>query len=269
MRLDTSIINYYLSNGHIDGYKTHWIYQAIVPGTIQLDCPEPHKIARLRSVLALAKEELEHFTPLNIQLWESLYGHYHGIEDNVCIHLMVGAPEPYDAMVRQSPTGEFCIFFDLNRISEYNDEDDDALLFTFKNLITHEVAHLENRKRFKAPLPSDHWQKHLAFLALDEGIAHFLSVRENVTDIDWNSEKLLQHKANAYKAFRKEAQLQSDLSLNERLEKANSGSFWDKYGAIAGMFAISDFIIKEKRPLSDLLNLDEDTLYEKILNAPL
>lgn len=267
MKLNTSIIDYFLDNGHLDAYQSHWIYKAIVPGTWAFECPDPSRIKRLKTVLSLAVDALDHFEPLNLALWESIYGPFKGISDAVCIHLMVGSPDPYDAMVRQSPTGEFCIFFDLERLSQYSDEDDDSLLFTLKNLMTHEVAHIENRKWLKMPSPMASWAAHLAFLTLDEGLAHFLSLRENVTAIDWHGETLRQRKKDVYETYFIEAHTQSELPLSKRLEAASSGSFWQKYAAIAGLFALVDFVIVEHRPLSELKQLEPEFLYEKILNS--
>lgn len=252
MKLNTEIIDFFLENGHLKPYEKHWIFDKIVEGEHLFQCPEIHRIPDLHKALEKVIYELEHFSPLNLSYWEALYGPFTGIDNAINVYLIVGAPNPYDAMVRENETGEMCILFDLERITSYGESIDD-LIFTIKSLITHEYAHIMNSKHIAFKGKDHTFESRLAALALDEGIAHFLSIRENVDSINWNSEALIARKKNAYERYIESLNTASDQNMEQKLLEANAASnYWDKFGSVSGLFFIVDFLIYQNRPASDL-----------------
>jgi len=78
-------------------------------------------------------------------------------------------------------------------------------------------------------------------IVFDEGIAHFLSFKENVLSIDWYSDEMNIKRRNSYKSLLDALKNDSSDNRNQILEKSNSGLFWEKFGAISGFFAIIDY----------------------------
>lgn len=266
MKLNTEIIDFFLENGHLSTFENHWIFKKIVEGEHLFQCPEVHRMPILKESLDKVIIELEHFKPLNLSYWESLYGSFKGIDNALNIYLLVGAPKPYDAMVREDEAGELCILFDLERIASYAETTED-LIFTIKSLITHEYAHILNRQHIAFKGKEETFESRLAALALDEGIAHFLSIRENVEGIDWHSEALTGRKQNAYARYRDALKLAPPHIMEQRLLEANAASnYWDKYGSVSGLFFIIDFLIDQKKSICELKSIDLKEMTRSITN---
>jgi len=141
-----------------------------------------------------------------------------------------GVPAPYDAW-----TGNFDnslgIFFNLDQWS-ISDLENQGLA-----VLKHELAHLVIAKHIQK-LPAEDFVDRLEQIVLDEGIAHFIGFPRDRGSV------LIKERARGEFAEKKleEALLvlrDHKLSNEEKkavLIPANTGSYWEKYGAIAGMF---------------------------------
>ncbi len=92
--------------------------------------------------------------------------------EDIIIYIIVGSPNPYDAMVRQDREGNKSIIFDLARIGSYS-KDINEIEEIIISLITHEVAHIYIGKEYKYPSMEDSIYNILQHIVFDEGIAHF------------------------------------------------------------------------------------------------
>ena len=240
MKLNTEIIDEYLSNKSINNMKEHWIFKSIVPGKHMYEEPLEKNYNRLRNIYEMLLKSLEDFKPLNLPLWEQFFGKYNALSEDVTIYIIVGSPNPYDAMVRQDKEGNKCIIFDLERIRSYS-KNNDKILEIIMNLITHEVAHIYINKKYQSPSIEDSIYENLRYIVFNEGIAHFLSFDKDVLSIDWHTKEMIERKEKAYSILLNEMKNNSKDGKDEILARAVSGKYWDKFGAISGLFAIVDY----------------------------
>lgn len=240
MNLDTKIIEQYFTDKSIKNIIDHWIFRSIIPGKHVYEEPPKENYDRLRIIYDMVLKSLENFTPLNIKLWNQFFGSYSTFSENVTIYIIVGSPNPYDAMVRQDEEGGKCIIFDLERIRSYS-ENDDQISDIIMQLITHEIAHVYINKSHRSPNIEDSIYENLRYIVFNEGIAHFLSFHKDVLSIDWYTKEMEERRKRSYTTLLSEMRKNSLDKKEELLIKATSGRYWDKFGAIAGLFAIVDY----------------------------
>lgn len=143
----------------------------------------------------------------------------------------MGCPEPYDAMFKNYEGTEY-IVFDLIRFSKYV-EQGYPIKYLITQLITHEFTH--QCINLDYPYPNDMtYQEELSYVIFNEGIAHLLAYKNPVDGIDWESEEYSTYYANAKSKFMKALQENDRKKQLELLEQADSGPYWDKFGAIMG-----------------------------------
>ncbi len=257
MKLNTEIIDEYFSNKSINNMKNHWIFKSIVPGKYMYEEPLEENYDRLKNIYEMLLKLLEDFKPLNLPLWEQFFGKYNALSEDATIYIIVGSPNPYDAMVRQDKEGNKSIIFDLERIRSYS-ENDDKILEIIMNLITHEMAHIYINKKYQSPGIEDSIYENLRYIVFDEGIAHFLSFDKDVLSIDWYTKEMIERKERAYSTLLNEIKNNSEDRKGEILARANSGKYWDKFGAISGLFAIIDYYNSHNKDLMRFKEIFEE-----------
>jgi len=144
-----------------------------------------------------------------------------------------GVPEPYDAWSTDYQ-GKKSFFFNMDLWSVTD------LKHSGLAVIKHEVTHVLLSKLLDEPNPNDYVEV-LEEIVLNEGIAHFIGHpnRENLLNAEYkmkwqNSEKQLEE------AFKKLSSSHTAKSEKDDLiHKSNTGKFWNKYGAISGMFRVA------------------------------
>lgn len=260
LNINSEIIDEYLEIGDLKAVVDHWIYRIIIPGEHRYKEPEEFCLETFKQLYENTKEKLINFTPLNHNLWLRIFGPTE-IPSNITICLIVGAPKGNEAIVREDNNGNRYIIIDLAQICTYS-QDINQLDFIIFDFITHEVAHalVCLKYPYSDKLSKVQLLKQLTF---DEGIAHFLSYQEDVLKVDWHSEEMEKRKASAYSKLNYFLEHVDDFSL-ELMKQSNSGSFWDKFASISGMFAIIEYYEKGGR-LSRLLTHGPDLLIEYIL----
>lgn len=88
------------------------------------------------------------------------------------------------------------------------------------------------------------YKEKMAFLFFDEGLAHFLAMNQDAKVYNWTSEENLQRKRKALQQFSEALQEEDNKIQNHLLIAACSGSFWNKFACIAGMFQWADIYLK-------------------------
>ena len=195
MIIKSEIIDEYLKTGNLINVADHWIYHHIVPGEYRLEEPRDFSLKTFNWLYKKTREKLINFTPLNLELWDRIFGPIQ-IPNHILIYLIVGAPKGYEAIVREDSSGNRYIIIDLAQICNYS-TDMNQLDFIIFDFITHEVAHALISLKYPY---SNHLSKSqlLNQLTFDEGIAHFLSYREYVLEVDWHTDEMKKRKAAAY-----------------------------------------------------------------------
>lgn len=231
MRINTKIIDRYLENKPIED---HWIYDSIIENEHLFELPLTEKNELIIKIYKKLIEVLKSFKPLNKDIWQTFFGDTE-VGEKTTINLIIGCPDPYDAMVRKSE-----VFIDLFRISTYSD-DMNVLENIILNFLTHELAHIIINEYYPRPESNESLQECLEYIAFDEGIAHFLAFKENILSVDWYSEEMNTRRTNAYKTFSYYFNDGIKENHKEILIKSNSGAYWDKFASIAGLFALLDY----------------------------
>ncbi|MBI4677138.1 MAG: hypothetical protein HY748_06105 [Elusimicrobia bacterium] len=184
---------------------------------------DPRKFAALGRLVERFNSDED---PVITEVFGPLHG---GRKFSVQIVATSGIPAPYDAWTA-TYRGCLTMFFNL---SEWTEADLDRSGF---GVLKHEVTHvlLEPLLR-KSKTPDD--VELLDSIVMDEGIAHFIGCPDRSS--------LLKEKAARWETAEQElekayAGLNDGRLPRERkaalLRRANTGSFWDKYGSISGMF---------------------------------
>lgn len=232
MIINTEIIDTYLAEKSLDKVKNHWIFDSIVYGKHLIEEPKDVDEHKLNEVYNIIIEKLKNFVPLNENLWHEFFGNMK-IPDKLYVYLVVGSPKPYDTMVRDDKDGNSCIIIDLVRISSYSD-DISKISDIVSNFVTHEISHLLINNVYP-------YEDSLEYIVFDEGIAHLLSFKKDVLSIDWYSDEMNVRRKSAYKNLINALDKISDDNKDKILEDSNSGLYWNKFGAISGLFALIDY----------------------------
>lgn len=259
MKINSEIISYFLEHKHLRDYQNHWIYNKIVPGEYTFEEPGNVNYEQLNKFKNLVEEQILDFKPFNEYLWNQIFDSIE-VSPTTTIYLIVGSPQPYDAMVREY-NNERYIILDLIRILNYTD-DFDKLKSIVNDFLTHEIAHILIGSKYPY-LESMSIEDKFIQMIFDEGIAHFISYKEDVLNVDWQSKEMKTHHQNTFEKLRYYLNNRSEIS-NQTLIEANSGTFWGKYVSIGGMFAVKEYYDTHLN-FSNLLNDGPQNLLEFIV----
>ena len=150
MFVDDRIVLKYLCNDDENDIKNHWIFHRIEKGKYLYEAPNAEKQDDVNKIRLYVKDTLSDFSPLNKNIYSALYPDWKTIINDMNVLLVVGCPEPYDAMAMEY-NGKQYIIFDLIRFSDYKDSGYDIELLV-KQLITHETSHLCLHKKYPVPV---------------------------------------------------------------------------------------------------------------------
>ena len=184
MIVNSSIVEEYLNGTSAEVIKQHWIFKSIVMNELLFEEPAEENSNKIKEVFDVMQNKLNNFTPVNLKIWEEFFGPFNKSLDDIKVYLIVGAPNPYDAMVRTDEDGCSCIILDIERIRAYSDKIG-KLAEIMTNFITHELAHIYLGKKYKFPDLNNSPYDVLKHILFDEGIAHFISFKKDVLSVNW------------------------------------------------------------------------------------
>lgn len=238
MLVDDSIVLKYINGENVEKISSHWVFENIEEGKHLFHLPDYTKREEVNSVLKDFRSVLSEFSPLNEDIYSALYPQWKSIIKDMNIILVVGCPDPYDAMVREYAGKEFVIF-DLLRFYDYSLRGYDIKLL-IRKLLTHETSHLCLHTQYPLPASGDFVAalKHITF---DEGFAHLLAFENNLRAFDFSS-IIKEHYDQAFIKLlgaMKETDCKKQKVL---LEECNSGPYWDKFAAISGKLFLAKHI---------------------------
>lgn len=228
MIIDSAIVENYLQGN--SNYETHWIYSKLAEhGEYLFERPDIAIKEEIHAISGLVASELENFSPYNRKLMDHLFPEWRAVLEKTHILLSVGCPAPYDAMVRNHQGTKY-IIFDLTQLLQYQKDGMDISKI-LKGLITHEMIHVCIRKDYSCE--HEAYEDKLRFIAFDEGFAHLLSLRDEISRYDF-SEMLNKHYDTSKKKYNS-ALLETDKSIQEKnIVESNTGDYWNKFAAIVG-----------------------------------
>lgn len=246
MLIDKDIVLKYLNSEDEEDISDHWIFNHIQEGEYLFEKPSAEKKNDIRKLLLNIESGLLDFIPLNEKIYSSLYPNWREVLKDVNVILVVGCPNPYDAMVREYKKKEY-IIFDLIRFNEYKDLGYD-IDFVIRQLITHELSHLCLHKKYP-PFDYNSFKEKLKYIVFDEGFAHILAFKEDLENYDFS--KIIKDHYEDSVSKLNEALKEKDMNKQKKLIiESNSGKYWDKFGAVAGKL----FLVDNIKNINELYN---------------
>lgn len=264
MKIDASIIQAYLSRDNDFKIRNHWIFNKIIDKEYVYEEVSVDESRKIENIFEIFLEVIKDFKPLNLEYWNMIFGEFDDTLISNTVYLIVGSPNPYDAMVREDDFGESCIIFDLYRISKYSEEANEIKKI-INNFLTHEIAHILIHKKIKLKDKKDNLEL-LKYQLLDEGLAHLISYKENIRAVDFETIEMRNHKTDAFKEMK--FFINNPQMINvDVLMRSCSGKYWDKFAAISGMFAIKDYYFNSENRGKDIFSNEIDLLIDNTILA--
>jgi hypothetical protein len=235
MIINDYIVTKYLSEEIIDN---HWIFHSIEKGNYLYKTPDPKRREVVSKILLRVKEQLIDFDPQNKKLFSTLFPEWPVTVDKVNVLLVVGCPDPYDAMVRYYD-GKQYVVFDLIQLAKYVDlgSDIEGLI---KRLITHEIAHICLHNKYPIPISEDYVTL-LKYITFDEGFAHILAFSDCIESYDFTG-VIDNHYIKSFSKLQKAIKERNGEKQKALMQQSNSGNYWDKFAAISGKLFLASNI---------------------------
>ena len=233
MYINTSIVDDYLNGTRDNVVKCFWIFEK------PREYTEPENKDSVKSAIKQYYEEvynnLVNFEPLNKSVISEIFPKWQQVE--FYVDLIVGFPAPYDAVTKKDPLGRVHIIIDLYRLSEYG-LTSEKLERVVRNLITHEMTHVLVENLFpEIDLEDVGYIEKLNRITFNEGIAHFLSFNgEGLEDINWNDTEYEEVYLRSKEKLKEALSEKKPEKQEKYLEEADTGSYFEKYGAMSGLF---------------------------------
>src|SRR3712207_3746749 len=120
MRVNIDTVNDYLSGKDLISYSNQWIFKSIEKDKYLIEKVSESKKNTIKKIAYLLQKELVNFKPYNIEIWNLIFPRWESIINNSLVYLVVGCPNPYDAMTRVSPKGEEAIIIEDRKSTRLN-----------------------------------------------------------------------------------------------------------------------------------------------------
>lgn len=254
MNIDFTLVNKFLNDHRFGEIENHWLFNNIENGEHLFELPNVSQRKEVKIILELIQKNLSDFKPLNENIFTAIYPEWPQIIGDMNVLLVVGCPEPYDAMVKEYGGTQYVIF-DLIRLNNYVKlgYNIDSMI---NQLLTHEISHLCLHQKYPVPTSSDYFAN-LKYIVFDEAFAHILSFNENIAKYDFT--KIIEkHYSKSLVKLRSALKESDNEKQNELLIKANSGLYWDKFGSISGKL----FLARNKENIVNIYSKGVDNLIQ-------
>lgn len=226
MIIDAHIVEDYIEGKDLSQYKDDWIYYCISEESV-FEMPDPENRVWVSKLYQKIRDQIENFTPCNGKAIRRLFPQFDRISNDYMIRLVVGFPDPYDAMVLEHD-GKACLVFDLIQFQEDSLRED----YSCHRVLTHELIHLCLREDYPESDEMSYGEA-LNYIAFNEGFAHALPYPEDLQDFVFD--EILEKKFEAAREKLRTALAETDENRQKIYRRmANTGNYWDKFAAIAG-----------------------------------
>ncbi|MDE6107799.1 MAG: hypothetical protein K2F83_03890 [Oscillospiraceae bacterium] len=243
MKICDDIIKSYLDGGDLEQFREAWYYtdsdlsRTYGKNVFTLP-PEGEELRqKARVVYDTLLGLFSDFTPAGKakELYDGLFPNWREVADTVAVDLLVGLPNPHDAVVCNDPDGKLHMLFDVIRwtpMVDYN------LSGEALGIVSHELFHVLMHTRFPQGDTAGNYLEQLDQIVFHEGIAHLVQLA-GIMEIDLQGERLTGVKERSTEKLR-QALGETDRSQQAQfLYEANCGNYFDKYGAMAGMLYLA------------------------------
>lgn len=225
MEINDSIVQSYLRGDPPSGYGDSWVFRA-VNGAPLFDPPRAGDRPWVSRLCEKLKAEIGAFVPRNAGLVEDLFPDFGHVSRGLTVMLVVGFPDPYDAMVLGNDGEEYVV---LDLVQFGADSLDES--YSCQRVLTHELVHVCLHNRY--PDQAVSYLDRLSYIAFDEGFAHALSYVEDIASFRFDA-----FHREKYSAARSQLALalkeQDTGRRSEHMQAADTGDYWDKFASIGG-----------------------------------
>ena len=226
----------------------HWIFNNIEDTQhLYEGIRIPHN--RIIEIRDETTEFLTEFTPTNSEVFDQLFPKWRDIQKEARVELIVGAPSNYDMMVRND-----MIYIDIQNLDKYLSNGYE-IIELLKILITHEFVHLCINKDYSLEEDPSYIEQ-LDYILFQEGFAHAIPYLNNL-EVEKYNETFIKSCIKLRKAL-EETSIEKQ---NQYLLDADTGDYWDKYGAIAGKL----FILNNSNEILNIYNRGYQNFHTSIL----
>lgn len=246
MKIDSTLVQAYLAGENMEAYKDRWFFTASTVATDlgrNIFTPPPQD-GQTRKTVAELEERIRRacrdFSPVNRPIWDALFPGWETVEPT--LDLIVGFPQPYEAVTENDPEGRGHMIFDLICWQAYaRQENLEAII---RNLLTHEITHLligRYRAGVDADLQSRDFETCLDATTFHEGFAHLISYESTQIDqVNWHNERLVRAYASGREKMRLALAETDARRQKQYLREAVCGSYYDKFACMCGMLYLAD-----------------------------
>lgn len=190
MKVNTEIIDTYLMEKDLKKISNNKIFSLIENGNFLFELPPDESYQDIKNTYNLFRNIIFSFKPCNYNIWKKIFGIFNNIDDNFIIYPIIGAPYPYEAMIRYDKN-KTLVIFDIYLIGK-NIDNPSKLNENISLLITHELTHFYIHQKYSFP---EIIKKQLKYLFFDEGFAHFLSYSNDIKKLIGMKKNILKEKS--------------------------------------------------------------------------
>ena len=254
MTIDDSIVRKYLSGENPETYKNCWIYSALDEGYLFED-PDPQNREWVSMLCTKLKNQIRNYLPRNMHTVKNLFPEFDDVVRDYTVMLVVGFPDPYDAMALEHKGKGYTIFDLIQFGADSLDE-----TYSCHRVLTHELIHLCLDRKYPKPIGLSYVDE-LNYTAFQEGFAHALTFPEDIATFKFHDSL-----AEKYTYSRRQLQIalrETDPDRQKQyLVSADTGDYWDKYASISGKL----FLLNNLESIEELLLSGWKNFTDKILN---
>ena len=252
--IDDTIVKKYLSGQSPESYSDCWIYYAFDRGCL-FETPNSSNCEWVAELCGKLKSQINSFILRNYDLVQKLFPCFDDVANEYTIMLVVGFPDPYDAMVMSHNGTEYMVF-DLIQFGRDSLEED----YSCHRVLTHELIHMCLHKKYPVP-ENSLYHEILDYTAFDEGFAHALTYPENIYNFQFDD----CHKIKYGKAKDKLKIAWEETDTKKQKEysvSADTGDYWEKFASISGKL----YLLKNIDNIYEIYNNGWNGFVNKIIN---
>lgn len=243
MNVSDRIVREYLSGKSVAGYREEWFFRQLSEdGSVFVEpsC-SPDEKEKVEEVYRVLLETVETFRPLNRAIWDALFPDWPDALEQVQADLIVGFPQPYDAVAMRRD-GVYHMVFDLLLWTKYLGKLD--MKAVAGNLLTHELCHAligQTVNGIDADLDSGAYRDMMDAVTFHEGFAHLVSYDgKELNETDWTAPRLREVRESSRKTLREALSAEGDAEREDYLRRAHQGRYYEKFACMAGMLYLAE-----------------------------
>lgn len=248
MRINNKIVSAYLSGGKVSDYSQEWYFSnssiARSQGSNIFQEPiyDKDHTRKVEIACKAIEKTAAEFIPSNLLIWNTLFPSWPAILADVTVDLIVGLPQPYDAIVERDATGKQHVIFDMLCWAQYVGQRD--ITEIVQNLLTHELCHILigcSVPNIDDDTESKNYLTRFDANTFHEAFAHLVSYKaKEIHTIDWHTTDLEKVKERSNHKM-SAALAESTPEIQQKyLYEAFCGQYYEKYACMSGMLYLAE-----------------------------